>query len=650
MDVSKAVSAYIERMVKEVQGMKMLLLDQHTTATISASFTQSALLENEVYLTDKLENSTRERMAHLQCIVYVRPCTSSIRILCNELQKPRYGSYWLYFSNVVPKTSIEHLAEADQHQLVQIVQEFFTDYVPVTSSLFSLNSSVPPNALWGNSASKWDDEAFQSHAASLVSLLLSLKKKPVIRYEKMSALSKQLAEEVSHQINTTHSSLFDFRRNDSPPLLMILDRRNDPVTPLLTQWTYQAMAHELIGIHNGRTQLTGQDRKVEEIVLSVDSDPFFATNLYANFGDLGASIKQYVTQFQSQSSSTSSIETIQDMKKFVEEYPEFQRLRGNVSKHVGLLGELSRLVEERDLLQVSELEQSLASNESHSADLRNVQKMISMNHVSDDAKLRLAILYALRYQKWSGNQIDAVVRQLMDVGIPENQVVLVFVMLNFAGADQRQDDLFANENLFSRGKSALKGLKGVENVYTQHSPHLLETLDHLMRGRLRMSSYPFANVDASSPGDGPATLAPNGPIVRPQDVILFVIGGCTYEEARNVALLNGMPSGNGAPSQAVWPGTRFLLGGTTIHNSRTFLDMVQFTASRLPTSITRPPPSVDDAGMHLRLGPVQFSVGASPAPPRELSEGLGDVANNARELASGLFGRVMRTVDSNAFQ
>jgi len=32
-------------------------------------------------------------------------------------------------------------------------------------------------------------------------------------------------------------------------------------------------------------------------------------------------------------------------------------------------------------------------------------------------------------------------------------------MLNLAGAEQRQDDLFANENFFSRGKSALKGLK-----------------------------------------------------------------------------------------------------------------------------------------------------------------------------------------------
>lgn len=33
--------------------------------------------------------------------------------------------------------------------------------------------------------------------------------------------------------------LFDFRRSDSGPLLLVLDRRDDPVTPLLNQWTYQ---------------------------------------------------------------------------------------------------------------------------------------------------------------------------------------------------------------------------------------------------------------------------------------------------------------------------------------------------------------------------------------------------------------------------
>ena len=31
------------------------------------------------------------------------------------------------------------------------------------------------------------------------------------------------------------AALFDFRKTDVPPLLLILDRRDDPVTPLLNQ-------------------------------------------------------------------------------------------------------------------------------------------------------------------------------------------------------------------------------------------------------------------------------------------------------------------------------------------------------------------------------------------------------------------------------
>lgn len=55
---------------------------------------------------------------------------------------------------------------------------------------------------------------------------------------------------------SSEPQLFDFRPTAVPPLLILLDRRNDPVTPLLSQWTYQAMVHELIGITNGRVDLS----------------------------------------------------------------------------------------------------------------------------------------------------------------------------------------------------------------------------------------------------------------------------------------------------------------------------------------------------------------------------------------------------------
>lgn len=37
------------------------------------------------------------------------------------------------------------------------------------------------------------------------------------------------------------SGLFDFRRMEVSPLLLVIDRRDDPLTPLLNQWTYQVL-------------------------------------------------------------------------------------------------------------------------------------------------------------------------------------------------------------------------------------------------------------------------------------------------------------------------------------------------------------------------------------------------------------------------
>ena len=276
------------------------------------------------------------------------------------------------FSNVIRKSSLERLAEADSNEVVKTVQEYFADYITINPDLFSLDLGFPKKRLWSGSPDIWNTDSLQRCTEGLVALLLSLKKQPLLRYEKNSFMAKKLATEVRYQM-TQEEQLFDFRKTDTPPILLILDRRDDPITPLLTQWTYQAMVHELLGIHNGKVDLSGVPDvrpELKEIVLSQDQDPFFKKNMYLNFGDLGGNIKDYVEQYQFKTKSNASIESIADMKRFVEDYPEFRKLSGNVSKHVTLVGELSRRVGADSLLDVSELEQSLACNENHANDLK----------------------------------------------------------------------------------------------------------------------------------------------------------------------------------------------------------------------------------------------------------------------------------------
>lgn len=82
------------------------------------------------------------------------------------------------------------------------------------------------------------------------------------------------------------------------PVLLLLDRRDDPVTPLLSQWTFQAMVHELLGMDDNRVSLGGAPgvkREHADIVLSGRQDDFFRRHMYANFGDLGMAVKVRAT-------------------------------------------------------------------------------------------------------------------------------------------------------------------------------------------------------------------------------------------------------------------------------------------------------------------------------------------------------------------
>ncbi|KAH6671622.1 Sec1-like protein [Plectosphaerella plurivora] len=575
MDVVQAVGNYVSRIISpndssssgQSAKMKVLLLDRETVPIVSTAVTQSTLLNHEVYLIDRLDNPNREKMRHLRCLCIIRPSADSIQLLVEELREPKYGEYHLYFTNVVKKSSLERLAEADDHEVVRLVQEHFADFIVINPDLFSLGVELPDARVWSNSADSWNADALQRSTSGLLAVLLALKKKPLVRYAKNSPLAKKLAMEVQYQM-THEDQLFDFRKVDTPPILLILDRREDPVTPLLTQWTYQAMVHHLLSVKNGRVDLSDVPDirpELKEIVLSQDQDPFFQKNMYLNFGDLGGNIKDYVSQYQSRTQNNADIESISDMKRFIEEYPEFRKLSGNVSKHVTLVSELSRRVGSENLLEVSELEQSLACNDNHAGDVKNVQRLIQSPKVTADNKVALVALYALRYEKNPSGALPMLLDLLVAAGgVSSRQASIIpklmayHASLHHSQAQGGISDIFESAGIFSGARDRLKGLKGVENVYTQHSPLLESTLQNLVKGRLKEQQYPFV--------DGGGTTRD-----KPQDVIVFIVGGATYEEAKMVATVN-----------ASTPGIRIVLGGTTIHNAQTFLEEVDDAVTSWP--------------------------------------------------------------------
>jgi vacuolar protein sorting-associated protein 45 len=60
------------------------------------------------------------------------------------------------------------------------------------------------------------------------------------------------------------------------------------------------------------------------------------------------------------------------MKDFVEKYPQFRQLQTNAVKHMTVAGELHKLIDKRNLLQVTEMEQELASVDNHAVAVQKV--------------------------------------------------------------------------------------------------------------------------------------------------------------------------------------------------------------------------------------------------------------------------------------
>lgn len=236
-------------------------------------------------------------------------------------------------------------------------------------------------------------------------------------------------------------------------------------------------------------------------------------------------------------------------------------MSGTITKHVVLISELSVQVGKKLLLEISELEQEIACKSDHSVQLQKVKKLVADERTTIKDALRLILLYALHYERHANCDTVGLLNLLKQRG---GQVHVVPRILEYAGQHSRQVDLFNNVKIMDAvklTKSFIKGLKGVANVFTQHVCLLKEILDDVFKGRPLDPLYPCIGTEMSFRR-------------APQDVVIFIIGGATYEEALAVHSMN-------------ISGYKCILGGTTIHNSESFINEIMTATAGVPIKHTR---------------------------------------------------------------
>lgn len=569
--------------------------------------------------TAPLRVSTFSLLLH-QAVCILRPTRANIAALRRALRAgsgpggpgPRFGSYHLVFTNRVGDGGLQDLADADGAPpagacRVSTVTEAFLDFEALDPHHFAVPVPRPASLL---QPLAWDDAASSAAlgraAEGLAAVLLSLRRRFTIRYRRGSEPATRLAASLAALADGEERALFSFGSppGEPPPLLLILDRRDDPATPLLLPWTYQAMAHELVGLDCNRARLPpppgssgAAAAQPTDLVLSGRQDPFFAAHAASNFGDAGTAVRGLVDEFARSRAGAASLATIADMQAAVEGYGELSAAQAAAAKHVGLLGELARVVGARGLMDVSAVEQEVvcggggAPGAGAGAHADAVRGLLADPRPSPADKVRAVALHALRHERGDAAARAAsadLVSRLADCPgmTPRASAALVGVLLRHAGAARRSGDLFSDASLTARlsaaARAATTSLRGVDNVYTQHSPALVGLLEAALKGRLREADWPVAGAEGvnggaggppgsasptpggggGGPGGGPGAPTPPAS-APPRLVVAFIIGGSTYQEAAAVAALNAA-AGPGGP--------RVLLGGTGVLNSGAFLE------------------------------------------------------------------------------
>jgi len=532
---------------------------------------------------------------HLRCIVFIRPTRESVNLLQSELENPRYGSYQIHFTNIVEpgkgnkKTMLADLARADKNCLVASLSEYYGDYYAIQDILFTLDQSADIRHYRRDANMANLERTVQG----LSSFLLSHKRMACVRYQQASEPCKRLASELSRLVEDQEPEVHGFQNQKyGVPLLLIWDRREDPLTPLLKPWTYQAMLHEYIGIRHNTVDLAGlpgaksrgadgeEDVTKHMFVLNpgwappsdeMPSDPgqddFYGEHMYSDYATVGEQLAKRIEDYQAKNSpgdvkGRKEEITLEELQDLASNMPELRRMTGIISKHLDFMQQFKRTISSRHIWEGSVLEQELAADpDLKSKDSREKIMELAENGLRIKDLVRLVMLHTLKYDKID----DKMMQLLQEHGADAEQMSMPERLLSYSDATKRDDwnKLFRKPDSSSwnpvkfakQVKAKIKGLGEFEdNVsdYMRHKPLIVELMEAAFEGNLDEHSFPVKCGQE---------------VVHPKEVIIFVVGGATYAEAAAVAQWNKMQQEKGDSKRVV-------LGSTCMHSSDSFEEML----------------------------------------------------------------------------
>mmetsp|Transcript_25416 Transcript_25416/g.27786 ORF Transcript_25416/g.27786 Transcript_25416/m.27786 type:complete len:631 (+) Transcript_25416:78-1970(+) len=559
---------FLDEVVGIAAGWKVLVMDDISTRVISSALTMYDIMERRVTLVERLQMN-RQPFPDMDVLYVAVPTVDAARRISADFErgKVKYGNVHLFFLDSVGN-DVFGVIQSNPILVskVKTFKEINLDFLTVESILFHLDQTNALERIYG----AVPDASYPAYLGKkLVNLCISLNEHPCIRYQGNSRFAHEVATAL-HQgllqykrINAAFWCYGDDRHNERERAqILILDRSFDPLSPLIHEFSYQAMVYDLLDVTDGVYQYdveTGKGKEERTSLLN-ESDEFWVEHRHSHIAKVVESIKERMNDIiqnepgaQLAKKSGSDMD-ISAMAAAVKKLPQYNQMMTKLSQHVVLAQTCMSKAAQGGLIPLSQLESTISTGFDEEGKEMKGAKLFQLvidavkNPAARDTKLRLVAIYYVSQKGIPGS--DEFIRQVFaaarlssdDQKMIENFDRLLQPLTTGASGEEKKSGLFSaifGGAKVSRPASTAEG----EYIESRHVPMLRAHLEQLLNGNLALDKFPAMGPSVvTAPKAEAKSVRRFGAASRfgKKDnvqftggrFLVFVAGGITYGETK----------------------------------------------------------------------------------------------------------------------
>lgn len=548
---------------------KVLVVDETSRKLIDNVVKEDDILNEQITNIEQIEHR-RPINKDMDAVYILSPQPHIVDCIMADLERRRYRGTFLVWTSLLPPPLRERIDRSSiAREQIRIFRVLEINYYPRESHLITFRDPWSFPILFHPACNNLVRQHMEELAQKIVAVCVSLGEYPTIRYyrpqnpsHEASVLCLHLARFVQEQIDM----YAQYHQNFPPPsnrprgALYITDRSMDLFAPLLHEFTYQAMAHDLLPIKEGdkvtyKTIVNeGRPDEEEKEVEIGEKDKIWVENRHQHMKD---TIEKLMGDFQrfidenphftnSDTGNASSLNAIKDM---IAGLPQFQEMKEAYSLHLSMAQECMNIFQKHKLPDLASVEQSLATGLDE--DYRKpknladqVVRTLDEDSIIRPDRLRLIALYLL----YKDGLLPAdLMKLLAHAQLPpqDGEVINNLDLLGARIARPLKDNKPPPPPLFPRKPAPPANAE--EYALSRFTTALQNLLEDHVRGVLDQTIFPYTkpHLDATEPSAQDSVSAASLRSAKPtwaksrlssveprQRIIVFMAGGATYSESR----------------------------------------------------------------------------------------------------------------------